>query len=361
MRRREVRPGADRRLRSARRRLPARAGSTSRPGASASATGPTSGCAAPGPGSTRCDQVGIDVVLHREARGASPPGSAGREASACGPPACTTASPGRDWVGYLGRVGLDRPGSPFYIPSNGRNPGTWGGYPPVYVPVRLAIAYPSGDRVARHPAAGLPQPGVGMRRAAKPLWPRCSCWRRSGLRERRLRVGRRLLFRRGPTPAIATGSSSSCPPAGTGRGPASCRSSSTPLEILSLGTFGAAGRRRRQLRPRTGRRDRADAGRRRPASRSRSTRSRRRCARVSGPAELRLPSPSRSAELAPAPGAPPTWRTDPRAPRTSGPRRCPSPTTAAGSMPSSTSGAGRRRPSCARCGSILASLRFGAG
>ncbi len=104
-------------------------------------------------GSTGCDAVGIDVVLHREAvaviawiGGRRVQIGNGRRVR-LRTPGRHNGVAGRDWVGYLDRVGLDRPGSPFRIPSNGRRPGTWGGYPPVYVPVRLAIAYPDGTRV----------------------------------------------------------------------------------------------------------------------------------------------------------------------------------------------------------------------
>jgi hypothetical protein len=107
--------------------------------------GPYLGVRCARPGSTHCDQVGIDVVLHREAAAVTT--WVGGRRLHLQTPGLHNGVAGRDWVGYLGRVGLDRPESPFYIPLNGRNPGTWAGYPAVYVPVRLAIAYPSGDRV----------------------------------------------------------------------------------------------------------------------------------------------------------------------------------------------------------------------
>ena len=96
-------------------------------------------------GSTRCDQIGIDIVLHRQA--AAVTAWVGGRRLRLRTPGLHNGVAGRDWVGYLGRAGLNRPGSPFRIPRNGRDPGTWAGYPPVYVPVRLAIAYSSGDRV----------------------------------------------------------------------------------------------------------------------------------------------------------------------------------------------------------------------
>jgi hypothetical protein len=107
--------------------------------------GPYLGVRCARPGSTHCDQVGIDVVLHRQA--AAVTAWVGERRVHLQTPGLHNRVVGRDWVGYLPRVGLDRPESPFYIPLNGRNPGTWAGYPAVYVPVRLAIAYPSGDRV----------------------------------------------------------------------------------------------------------------------------------------------------------------------------------------------------------------------
>jgi hypothetical protein len=107
--------------------------------------GPYLGVRCARPGSTHCDQVGIDVVLHREA--AAVTAWVGGRRLHLQTPGLHNGAVGRDWVGYLGQVGLDRPESPFYIPLNGRSPGTWAGSPAVYVPVRMAIAYPSGDRV----------------------------------------------------------------------------------------------------------------------------------------------------------------------------------------------------------------------
>jgi hypothetical protein len=96
--------------------------------------------------STRCDSVGIDLVLRREATAvrATVAGRALRLQT----PGLHSGVPGRDWVGYLNRVGLDRRGSPFHVDSYGRSPKIWAGSPPVYLPVELAIAYPGGRRVA---------------------------------------------------------------------------------------------------------------------------------------------------------------------------------------------------------------------
>jgi hypothetical protein len=95
--------------------------------------------------STRCDSVGIDLVLRREAIAVSAT-VAGRELRLRSP-GLHTGVAGKDWVGYLGRVGLGRRGSPFHAGSHGGRRRIWAGYPPVYVPVGLEIAYPGGRRV----------------------------------------------------------------------------------------------------------------------------------------------------------------------------------------------------------------------
>lgn len=92
-----------------------------------------------------CDSVGIDLVLRREAIAVSAT-VAGRELR-LRTPGLHSGVTGKDWVGYLDQVGLDRPTSPFHVDPYGGNPGTWAGYPPVYLPVRLGIAYPQGRRV----------------------------------------------------------------------------------------------------------------------------------------------------------------------------------------------------------------------
>jgi hypothetical protein len=96
-------------------------------------------------GSTRCDSVGLDVVLRREARAVT--AWVGGRRLALRTPGLHSGEAGRDWVGYLDRAGLGRPGSPFHIPSNGRNPGAWAGSPAVYLPVRLEVAYPDETTV----------------------------------------------------------------------------------------------------------------------------------------------------------------------------------------------------------------------
>jgi hypothetical protein len=95
--------------------------------------------------STRCDSVGIDLVLRREATAVSAR-VAGRKLR-LRTPGLHTGVAGRDWVGYLDRVGLGRRGSPFHVDSYGRSPKIWAGYPPVYLPVDLEISYREGGRV----------------------------------------------------------------------------------------------------------------------------------------------------------------------------------------------------------------------
>jgi hypothetical protein len=93
-----------------------------------------------------CEEVGIDVVLRRDAKTVT--AWVGRRRLALRTPGEHNGVAARDWVGFVRGVGLNRPGSPFRIPDNGRNRGTWAGYPPVFLPVRLAIAYPGGGTVA---------------------------------------------------------------------------------------------------------------------------------------------------------------------------------------------------------------------
>jgi hypothetical protein len=107
--------------------------------------GPYLGVRCRPPGATGCDEVGIDLVLHRQA--ATVTAKIGGRWVRLRTPGLHNGVAGRDWVGYLRRVGLDRPGSPFHIPPNGRKPGTWAGSPPLYLPVRLAIGYPDESRV----------------------------------------------------------------------------------------------------------------------------------------------------------------------------------------------------------------------
>ena len=89
-------------------------------------------------GGRRCGEVGIDVVLREEARAVT--AWVGGRRLSLRTPGLHSGVAGRDWVGYLRRVGLDRPESPFYLPT--RHTASWAGSPPVYVPVRLKITHP---------------------------------------------------------------------------------------------------------------------------------------------------------------------------------------------------------------------------
>jgi hypothetical protein len=91
-----------------------------------------------------CDLVGVDVVFRRPAS---------RVLALLGDRRLRLHTPGmhdgvryRDWVGNLANAGMDRPGSPFQIPGNGRASGVWAGYPPVYVPVEFRVTYRDGRR-----------------------------------------------------------------------------------------------------------------------------------------------------------------------------------------------------------------------
>ena len=89
--------------------------------------GPYIGVACPQAGSTRCDRIGFDVVLRRRAEAVSAT-VAGRQIrlTSTGHIAHNTKAKERDWGGHLRKVGLERHGSPFQIPTNGRSRGLWG-------------------------------------------------------------------------------------------------------------------------------------------------------------------------------------------------------------------------------------------
>ena len=122
------------------------------------------------PSSTRCDRVGIDLVLRRQGGGGH---RLDRRAHgcACGRRACTpgcratTGSPTWTTSASTAREALSG------FPGNARRRASWAGYPGVYVPVKLEVAYADGERVTGIPSARLPQPGVGMTAAA--VEPRC--------------------------------------------------------------------------------------------------------------------------------------------------------------------------------------------
>jgi hypothetical protein len=124
--------------------------------------GPYLGVSCPRPSRIACDRVGLDLVLRRDARSVVAT-VAGRRLRLVtpGPIPHDAGAVGRDWGGYLEDVGLRREGSPFHIPPGGRPPDRWGGQPPVYLPMRVAIVYPGGRReTLRMPPVFL-SPGFG--------------------------------------------------------------------------------------------------------------------------------------------------------------------------------------------------------
>jgi hypothetical protein len=121
--------------------------------------GPYVGVSCSRSGPIHCDRVGFDVVLRRRANAVT--AWVGGRRLRLRTPGLHTGVAGRDWVGFLNRVGLNRPGSAFHIPSNGHDPIHWAGSPPVYLPVRLSAAYPGRGPVAvRLPSVFL-SPGFG--------------------------------------------------------------------------------------------------------------------------------------------------------------------------------------------------------
>jgi hypothetical protein len=92
-------------------------------------------------GSTDCDSVGIDVVLRRDARAVT--AWVGGRRLVLRTPGLHTGRAGRDWVGYLDRVGLGRRDSPFHVP------------------VRLEISYPDETTAAGTLPHVLLSPGWG--------------------------------------------------------------------------------------------------------------------------------------------------------------------------------------------------------
>jgi hypothetical protein len=123
------------------------------------AYGPYLGITCRRAGSSRCDRVGIDVVLRRDARAVA--AWVGGRRLVLRTPGLHSGRAGRDWVGYLDRVGLGRPGSPFHLPARGSGPGAWAGSPAVHLPVRLVIEYPDGTS-ATAALSGIPlSPGWG--------------------------------------------------------------------------------------------------------------------------------------------------------------------------------------------------------
>lgn len=92
----------------------------------------------------RCDSVGIDVVFGHAAVGV---------VAVIGGRRLRLRTPGlhngvryRDWVGTFSEVGLERPGSPFYLWKGIRPRRFWAGNPAVYLPVGLQVRFASGRR-----------------------------------------------------------------------------------------------------------------------------------------------------------------------------------------------------------------------
>lgn len=108
-------------------------------------------------GERRCGEVGIDLVLREDARAVT--AWVGGRRVLLRTPGLHNGVAGKDWVGYLQRVGLSRPESPFYLPT--RHTQRWIGSPPVDVPVRLKIVEPDDStRIATLPRVFL-SPGWG--------------------------------------------------------------------------------------------------------------------------------------------------------------------------------------------------------
>ena len=123
------------------------------------AYGPFLGVACRTTGLADCDSVGVDVVLRRDARAVT--AFVGGRKLVMSTPGQHTGRAGRDWIGFLDRVGLRRPGSPFRIPTNGRDASNWAGSPPVYLSMKLKIAYPDGTTAAGTLPHALLRPGWG--------------------------------------------------------------------------------------------------------------------------------------------------------------------------------------------------------
>jgi hypothetical protein len=114
-------------------------------------------CARPGP--VHCDRVGFDVVLRRDAVAVT--ARVGGRRLRLRTPGMHSGVAGKDWIGFLDRVGLNRPDSPFHIPSNGHRPIHWAGSPPVYLPVSIVATYPGDGRVTARLPGVLLSPGFG--------------------------------------------------------------------------------------------------------------------------------------------------------------------------------------------------------
>src|SRR5829696_4426401 len=127
--------------------------------ASRLAYGPYLGVTCLARNSVRCDSVGVDLELRRDA--AAVTAHIGGRMLRLQTPGVHSGLPARDWGGRLNWVGLARRDSPFYVEPYGKSQTTWAGYPPVFLPVALEIAYPQGKHVeGRLPSVSL-APGSG--------------------------------------------------------------------------------------------------------------------------------------------------------------------------------------------------------
>jgi hypothetical protein len=108
---------------------------------------------------TRCDDVGIDLVLGSDATAVT--ATVGGRRLELRTPGLHNGVARRDWVGYLHGVGLERPRSPFFTGRKGRVPRHWAGNPAVYLPVRLAVKYPDAGHGSASLRRVLLSPGWG--------------------------------------------------------------------------------------------------------------------------------------------------------------------------------------------------------
>ena len=133
--------------------------STARRGGSGSSTGRIWGSPATGPTRPDAESIGIDLVLRSDAT--SVRARVGGRPVDLRTPGLHTGDAGRDWVGYLHHAGFHRRGSAFFISPAGRGPQIWAGQPPVYLPVRLAIATAEEGRVTGRLGGVFLSPGWG--------------------------------------------------------------------------------------------------------------------------------------------------------------------------------------------------------
>ena len=223
---------------------------------------PLPGSAGRRAGSTRCDQVGIDVVLHREAAAVTA-WVGGRRLRLKDPRSAQRRR--RAGLGRVPRPGRARPArKPLLRSPERQEPGHVGRVPTGLRAGEAGHRLPQRRPGPRHASARLPQPGVGVRRRRKAALASLLVLGAIGVAGTRLRVGRRLLFvavLRQPSIRIPARAARRL---ARGAGPPRAEATRPPGDPLGR-HLGAAGRRRRRLRPRTGGRDRADEARGRAA------------------------------------------------------------------------------------------------